>query len=546
MFRTSGFSAALFGLLAVTPVFAQQPKFDIADVHVSPTARTFAQNFGGVLREGRYVNRDATMLNLIVAAYGVSEDNIAGGPGWITSDLFDVVAKVPDGTTLATANIMLQNLLAERFHLVIRNDTRPVPRYVLTVGKNGSKLKSAGGTDNPGCQQLQQPGGAPPNPADPASVPNIKVACHNLTSQAIADNLHQMAGGYFDHDVIDSTKLEGPWDFELEWTPRGALAAKGAEGISVFDAVEKQLGLKVELQNTPMPATVIESVNRKPTANPDGIATTLAVAEARFEAASIKPADPSARPFMGLLYTGGSQMRAGGTLRQLIAMSLQIPPNVAADVVIGLPKSADSMRWDITAKVPSTGEGAPNIVRGRPLPPPLSVGLEMLRGLVLDQFELKFHTENREVTVYALTAGTGKRKMTQAADSERSGCKPNPNAPKPDPTVQVMIECTNTSMAELAQNLQQQANAYIDHPIADGTGLPGGWDFLIGWTPRAALPEAQAPAADRPAGAVVEAATPGGISVFEAVESQLGLKLVKQKRSIPVIVVDHVAEKPIE
>src|ERR1700682_5457486 len=104
-------------------------------------------------------------------------------------------------------------------------------------------------------------------------------------------------GGYFDHDVIDSTKLEGPWDFELEWTPRGALAAKGAEGISVFDAVEKQLGLKVELQNTPMPATVIESVNQNPTANPDAITTTLAVAEPRFEAASIKPADPSAPRF---------------------------------------------------------------------------------------------------------------------------------------------------------------------------------------------------------------------------------------------------------
>jgi len=64
MHRNSGLPAALFGLLAVIPVFAQQPKFDIADVHVSPTARTFAQNFGGVLREGRYVNRDATMLNL--------------------------------------------------------------------------------------------------------------------------------------------------------------------------------------------------------------------------------------------------------------------------------------------------------------------------------------------------------------------------------------------------------------------------------------------------------------------------------------------------
>ena len=71
-------------------------------------------------------------------------------------------------------------------------------------------------------------------------------------------------------------------------------------------------------------------------------------------------------------------------------------------MVVGLPKSADTQKWDITAKVPSSGEGAPNIVRGRPLPPPLSVGLEMLRGLLLDQFELKTHTENREVTVYAL------------------------------------------------------------------------------------------------------------------------------------------------
>jgi hypothetical protein len=48
-----------------------------------------------------------------------------------------------------------------------------------------------------------------------------------------------------------------------------------------------------------------------------------------------------------------------------------------------------SQIWDITAKVPSTGEGAPNVVGGRPLPPPLSVGLEMLRGLLIDQFEMK-------------------------------------------------------------------------------------------------------------------------------------------------------------
>ena len=237
-------------------------------------------------------------------------------------------------------------------------------------------------------------------------------------------------------------------------------------------------------------------------------------------------------------------MRAGGTLRALIAMALQISPNVAADMVVGLPKSADSQAWDITAKVPSTGEGAPNVVGGRPLPPPLSVGLEMLRGLLVDQFELKTHTENREVTVYALTLGS-KPKLTQAEDSERSGCKPDPNAPKPFTNVGAMIGCKNTTMAELAQNLQQMANAYIDHPVVDATGLQGGWNFLMGWTPKAAL-QAPHPNPSSPPGAIAEASDPNGISVFEAVEKELGLKLVKQKRSIPVIVVDHVAEKPIE
>jgi uncharacterized protein (TIGR03435 family) len=95
-------------------------------------------------------------------------------------------------------------------------------------------------------------------------------------------------------------------------------------------------------------------------------------------------------------------------------------------------------------------------------------------------------------------------------------------------------------MAELAENLQQMANAYIDHPVVDATGLDGGWNFLIGWTPRGMLQATQAP------GANGEASDPSGISVFDAVEKELGLKLVKQKRSIPVIVVDHVSEKPIE
>ena len=84
----------------------------------------------------------------------------------------------------------------------------------------------------------------------------------------------------------------------------------------------------------------------------------------------------------------------------------------------------------------------------------------------------------------------------------------------------------------------------MDHPVVDATDLEGGWDFTIGWTPENMLRTLPATAgAPTPIG---DTAAPNGISVFEAVEQQLGLKLVKQKRAIPVIVVDHVDKKPLE
>jgi uncharacterized protein (TIGR03435 family) len=109
-----------------------------------------------------------------------------------------------------------------------------------------------------------------------------------------------------------------------------------------------------------------------------------------------------------------------------------------------------------------------------------------------------------------------------------------------------MMVCKNTTMAELAQNLMHFASAYIDHPAADATGLEGGWNFAVGWTPKALLQAPQPPNPDQAPGAILSAPDPNGISVFEAVEKELGLKLVKQKRTIPVIVVDHVSEQPIQ
>jgi uncharacterized protein (TIGR03435 family) len=178
------------------------------------------------------------------------------------------------------------------------------------------------------------------------------------------------------------------------------------------------------------------------------------------------------------------------------------------------------------------------MIKGQLMPPPLSVALEMVRALLIESFELKTHTETREVTVYALTLAGRVPKMTRAEEAERAGCNPDPGAPKPTNNIQFMFACRNTSVAELADLLQNRAAAYMDHPVVDGTGLEGGWNFLVGWTPKALI-QTQPQTAG-------QASDPDGITAFEAVERELGLKLVKQKRSIPVIVVDHVDDQPLQ
>ncbi len=520
--------------------FAQQPKFDLADVHVSKTPRWFAQNSGGSIREGRFAYRDATLLNLIEWAYDVKEDDVAGGPSWLDTDIFEVIAKTPEGTTPASAKLMLQALLAERFGLVARNEKRPMPRYVLTVGKGGSKLKPAAKAEDSGCQQ-QLVGVAPGQAVaiGPGQAPNMKAVCHNLTSQQIAENLHQLAGGpintYLPREVFDSTGLEGKWDFEFEFTPIGLIDMKGSDGITLFDAVSKQLGLSLDVKDVPVPALFVESANRRPTPNAPGVSTNLSLAAARFEVASIKPMDPNVRVAGNV---GGSEVRFGGTLKQLIAQAFFIQPNASDDEIIGLPKAADSQVWIVTAKLPATGEGAPAGGGARPQPPPRAVALEMLRGLLADQFELKTHSENREATVYAITV-SGKPKMTQATGNERMSCKAAPNAVKPFPDMVTMVQCTNITMGEFAENLEQ-VTGYFDHPIVDATGLTGGWNFLFGFSRN----QAQRP--PNPNAQTGDAPEAIGMTTYEAVERMLGLKLVKQKRSIPVVVVDHVDEKPLE
>src|SRR5262245_9367798 len=132
-------SLSLAGVLSFS-LFGQDPEkpqtFDLADVHASPLSgfAELAQMSGGAApRNGRFEIRNATMLDLIRTAYGVEPEKVVGGPNWLASDRFDVIAKVPAGTTQEKARLMLRTLLAERFGLTVHNDSRPVAVFVLSA-----------------------------------------------------------------------------------------------------------------------------------------------------------------------------------------------------------------------------------------------------------------------------------------------------------------------------------------------------------------------------------------------------------------------------
>ena len=519
------------------------PTFETADVHAS--AHTTNPNpfmTGGVLRGGRYDLRRATMVDLIRIAYDVDPDTVLGGPNWLETDRFDVVAKVPPGTSPETIKLMLQALLADRFKLVLHKDKKLMPAFVLTLGKGKPKLKEADGSGNTGCQpQLQKP--------EPGTIPYAMVSCRNMTTQGFARMLRLMAGAYMTSPVIDSTDLKGTWDFDIKWTGRAQLGQAGADGISIFDAVDKQLGLKLEAQKVPTPVLIVDSVNQKPTDNPPGVTQSLPPSPpAEFEVAVIKPSMPDSQLMFRILPSGQVDMQ-GVPLKLLIAFAWNFDFATNNDMIVGAPKFLDSARFDIKAKA-SVGTSA-----GPTVAPQIDIDdlRLMLRALLADRFKLATHNEDRPVTAYNLIAV--KPKLKPADPTNRTSFKEGPGADGKDPrntnpTLSRLVTFQNMTMAQFADLLQKIAPGYIHSPVLDATGLEGAWDFTLSFSGSNLLQGAPARGGDpgqQPPGSAPTASDPNGaVSIFEAVSKQLGLKLEEKKRPVSVLVIDHVEEKPTD
>jgi uncharacterized protein (TIGR03435 family) len=330
----------LAALISSIAAFAQsdpKPAFTVADVHaVAPTANPAL--VGAIPQINRFELRGATMLDLIRTAWDVDATRVIGGPAWLDTDRFDVIAQTPAGATREATNTMLQSLLAERFSLVVHNDTRDLPAFVMTIAKGGPKLKKSHGADDADCKQSETDG----------PVNNIYV-CHNMTMPSFVQLLPALAPAYFrGTKLVDRTRLDGTWDFTVKWTSFGLVALAGSEGVSLFDFAEKQLGLHIELAKAPIPVVVVDSVNEKPTPNLPGISEKLPERPKEFEAAVIKPSEPGATQSHAKIQNGSVNAQ-NLTLKNLITMLWDLPE----ERIAGIPSFADTDRYDIIAKAPA-------------------------------------------------------------------------------------------------------------------------------------------------------------------------------------------------
>jgi uncharacterized protein (TIGR03435 family) len=519
---------------AQSPPSKALPKFQAADVHPAPY-RSFPFANGGVLRGDRYVWHQATIVDLVASAYGVNSEMVQGGPSWLERDRFEVIGLADPKTSKEDLKLMLQSLLAERFALVVHEGEKPMPAYVLTVGKDGKpKLDdSSGGAED--CLPVDPPQGAKDPPID--------VKCHNQTMPDFASTLHSMAGGYLNKPVVDKTGLKGTYDIEIKWHGKGVYDRLGpTDGISIFDAVDKQLGLKLTLETSPQQVLIVDSANRLPTANSPDVAKLLPpLPPAVFEVATVKPSAPDTRGFARI---NGNEVNARGVpLKFLVTFAWDLNPN-SNDDIVGAPSWFDNDQFDILAKVSSDSPA-----NAGPQTP--SIDIEdlraMLKQLLIERFQMKVRTEDRPIPAYTLYSV--KPKMKTADPTERTKCFEGPGSDGKDPRkatpiLNRLVTCQNMTSAEIAEELQHQAGGYIYGPVLDKSGLDGAYDFTLSFS-----------SADRTNGlppptstnSESDASDPSGaLTLYDAVSRQLGLKLVKEKRPMPVLVIDSIQEKPTE
>jgi bla regulator protein BlaR1 len=229
------------------------PCFEVASIRPS---RPESRNVDWDDSPGRVSITGYSLRRLIRAAYGLkSNAQVLGGPKWIESARFDIVAKADDAETakmqkmsdadwVKARSLMLQLLLADRFQLKVIQDTRVLPVYALVVVKSGIKFKPAkSGEDG----DLSGWGG--------------HLEATGTTMDAFADYLNGVRE-LADRVILNRTSLTAAYDFNLDWSrDHGDGGSQDSEFPGLYTALEEQLGLKLEPEKAATEVVIVESAS---------------------------------------------------------------------------------------------------------------------------------------------------------------------------------------------------------------------------------------------------------------------------------------------
>jgi len=246
---------------------AQGAQFEVASVklHTSDDPRVYMVAQPG----GRFVAANIPLRLLIRSAFQLQDDQIVGGPDWLATDRFDIDARAPQAPGPPNPQLldMLRALLADRFKLATHDEKRELPVFALERSRRDGSFGPA--LHSTACPDLAF------DLSQPRPCTNIQTGVGSLTVRGMPfTQFTAYLSPYVNRVIVDRTGLDGRYDIELKWTPEPSAQGRGAgeppapdpNAVSIFTALQEQLGLRLDSTRDIVDVLVIDTLER-PTPN---------------------------------------------------------------------------------------------------------------------------------------------------------------------------------------------------------------------------------------------------------------------------------------
>jgi uncharacterized protein (TIGR03435 family) len=255
-------------------LYGQTPAFEAASIKpatpLGPLGMRVDRKGGpGTSDPGTFTCQNCPLYRVLVDAYQIHSYDFSG-PAWLDGTRFDFSAKIPPGATQEEFQMMLRNLLAERFKMTVHREKRPMQVYELTVGKGGPKFKESVPTEQPvddGPPKFRRDADGFPILGSGSGMGLTTGHGRMQSRDEQITWLAEMLSGELQAPVTDATGLTGKYDFVVSWAWEDGPGAASERAASLIDAVQSQLGLRIERKKGEGEVLVVDHIEKTPTAN---------------------------------------------------------------------------------------------------------------------------------------------------------------------------------------------------------------------------------------------------------------------------------------